>query len=549
MKQRGREESSLFGRLFPVTGRPGVRLFLFFLAFYYLTNAGWHKIGDENAVLMVARQIAMKGQVGFDSKMAPEDPYGDIVQGVNRLFYFKWSLGQSLVETPLIFIHHVLWSFIHSDHSGQSVSPAYNASEFLFLIFGPSAISAFGCLLLFWLALRLGFAQATGVLLALIYGLGTMIWPYSKSFMSETTLNVALLGGVYAVVSYTVTRQRWWLVLSGACVGFSVLTKPMALVVVPVLLLYLFAKVGPSRAARDIGTFWMIPFMVFLVVQGWHNTIRYGNFMEFGYGQGWDRFGFCTPLYVGLWGLFLSPGKSFFLYTPAAALSLTSAKMFFKDRKQEACLFLGICVVYVLPHALWCLWAGDWAWGPRFLLVITPYLILPVGWVLTGWIEKRRLTRIILGGVLVASVAVQVLGVAIHPFAFIEIRTDVTSPLMNPQIPDVTYARSYAENALISFSPMFSHLVGNWWLLKHMVFVYPFQDDAPWRALGVFELDLSKYVQKNRIIPFSWIVTLPAISPSLKTWVYGLAGIVLLTTLWSGIGLRRFFAATMYERV
>jgi hypothetical protein len=541
MKRRGREESSLLGRIFLVTGRPGVRLFLFFLAFYYLTNAGWHKIGDENAMLMVARQIATKGQVGFESKMAPEDPYGDIVQGANRLFYFKWGLGQSLVEAPLIFIHHMLWTFIHSDHSEQRVSPAYNASEFLFLIFGPSAISASGCLLLFWLALRLGFAQATSVLLTLIYGLGTVIWPYSKSFMSETTLNVAMLGGVYAVVSYTVTRQKWWLILSGACMGFSVLTKPMALVVVPVLLLYLFAKVGPSWATRDIGTFWMIPFMVFLAVQGWHNTIRYGNFMEFGYGQGWDRFGFCTPLYVGLWGLLLSPGKSFFLYTPAAALALTSAKMFFKDRKQEACLFLGICIVYVLPHALWCLWAGDWAWGPRFLLVITPYMILPVGWVLKGWIEKKRLTRIILGGILVASVAVQVLGVAIHPFAFVEIRTDVTNLLMNPQISDVTYARSYAENALINFSPMFSHIVGNWWLLKHMVFGYPFEGDAPWRALGVFELDLSNYVQKNRTIPFSWIVTLPAISPSLKTWVYGLAGMALLTTLWSGMGLRRFF--------
>jgi len=522
-------------------GGPALTLFVFFLAFYYFTNAAWHKAGDESAMLHVAGQLATKAQVGFYAEKTPDDPHGDIVQGKNGLFYFKWGLGQSLVEVPLLVFHRWAWTVTHPGHLEEEASPTYEVTEFLSLLLVPSAISAFGCLLFFSLALRLGFSRATGIGVTFIYGLGTMIWPYSKSFASDTTLNVAILGSVYALISYPVTLKRGWLVLSGASMGFAVLTKPISLVVVPVLVIYFLAKVGPKQAARDLLLCWAPPFMAFLVLQGWYNVIRYGVILASGYDEGWGRLGFCTPLYVGMWGLFASPGKGFFLYAPAALLSFFGARRFFREKKPEAWLFCGICVLLTLPHATWCLWAGDWAWGPRFLLPLTPYLILPAGYLFEGWTERHRLHRMVLGGVVLASVGVQVLGVALHPFAFIETRMDVIRPLLNPEVPDLSYAHSYAENAFTNFSPMLSHIVGNCWLLKHMMFEYDLASDAPWRALGIFELGLSRYFEGNRTRPFFWIVGLPARSSHSMGFVYPLAVINFLLVVWSGLRMGRCF--------
>ena len=206
-----------------------------------------------------------------------------------------------------------------------------------------------------------------------------MAWPYSKSLMSETTLNVVVLGGVYAAVGYSETASQ-------AVVNFVWNAHRVCFYHEECLRCgFSFARCvsitfAPSRRVLlDLVLCFGMPVLVFVGIQGWHNFIRYDSFFEFGYSFGWDHLGFSTPLSVGLWGLLLSPGKSLFLYSPVILLGLFSFRRFLNTRKNEALLFLGIILAFIVPHASWWAWSGDRSWGPRFLLPIIPYFIFPAG--------------------------------------------------------------------------------------------------------------------------------------------------------------------------
>ncbi|MBW1668184.1 MAG: hypothetical protein JRJ66_09070 [Deltaproteobacteria bacterium] len=512
-------------------------LFLFFASFYFLTNAGGYKEGDESVMSALARQIAYHGKIGFEKTQYPpeEDP---CTKGTDGLYHPKWGLGQSLVQVPFYFAHRLLWTIIPYDREDPRDSTASRFSEMLLVFSCPSGISALGCLLLFFLGLRLGFSRRASLLLTFVYALGTMVWPYSKSLMSGATLNTAILGGVYGVISYRFDHKRKWLLLSSACMGFALITKVVSFGLLVPLLAYLFFSPNRRKRVGTILVCFVLPYALFAAFQLWYNMLRYGDLFTFGYDRQWDALGFSTPFYVGLWGLFLSPGKSFFLYTPAAILGLVCLRPFLKEKKAECLLFLGVAGFFTIPHSLWVQWAGDWAWGPRFLVPVVPYFILPIGYCFKNWYGLTRPQRGFAVALVAVSLFVQILGVAIHPFSFIEIRWDIVSRFLK-ESPKYSYADTYGENAFVNFSPMFSHIVGNWWLFKHMILDYDLRKDAPWKTLGDFEVDSPKWVKGNRTIPFWWPISFSMASPRVEKWVIGLALANAMTVLLVGLRLRR----------
>lgn len=503
-------------------------LFFFFVSFYFLSNAGWYQRGDELTMLKVAKKIVSTGHLGFQLEETASKAEDDLVKGRSELYYYKYGLGQSLVEGPFLLLHQLLFEWSKPDLD-------YSVSELLFVLLCPSLISALGCVLIYSLAGLLKFSTRTSLGLALVYGLGTMAWPYSKSLLSETTLNVAILGGVYAAISYCETASRRWLVLSGMFLGFSFITKSVSAVVIPLVIAYLLARVPTRRTAGDLIGCFGIPLLFFFGIQGYHNDIRYDSVLEFGYGFGWDHLGFSTPLSVGLWGLLLSPGKSFFLYSPVALLGLFSFPRFLEGRRKEGLLFLGIVLVFVLLHARWWAWSGDRAWGPRFLLPITPYFVLFLGVLIDTWRKRSRLYQKTCLFLIGASLFVQLLGVAVDPHLFPKHRMQWVGSLVKSE-GDFPLSL-FLDLSYVHFNPELSHIMGNYWLLKHMLFSYDLWSDPPWKMIRKFGLTNSRAAEEEKVVPFWWPVAFPLISsPSLK-WVFPLAVFNLLMAVFWGLRL------------
>ncbi|MBW2028485.1 MAG: hypothetical protein JRJ31_05350 [Deltaproteobacteria bacterium] len=517
--------------------RPALWALLFFLAFYYLTNAGWYKIGDEAVMSAVAKQIVQKGRIGIEQEQLPNiGPYqDDSVMGQDGAYYFKWGIGQSLIEAPFYFLHRLLTGLPLHPNIAISDFDTTMISELMMISLCPSLISALGCALVFLLGLRLGFSKATSLFVTLIYGLGTMAWPYSKSLMSEATQNVSLLGSVYGAVCYGLSPRRRFLLLSAACMGFAVITKVLLIVLSPFIVFYVLGVRRSRRSYYDLVICFVPVMLLFLGLQLWFNYVRYNSPWEFGYDQGFDALGFSTPLYVGLWGLWMSPGKSFFIYTPIAILGLACAGVFYRKRRWEALLFLAVIVGTTVPHAMWCSWSGDWSWGPRFLLLLTPYLIVPTGFFFGKWGAKSPLKKSVVVLLILISLGVQVLGVSIHPFSYVEARTEVIHRLV--EIEEYSYKSLTIEDAIAHFSPLPSHVVGNWWLFKHMILSYDIWKDAPWNILGDFELPDLKWVKGNRVIPFWWPISFSLVSPEEKKRIGLLALANLLLVIWIGMRL------------
>ena len=76
-------------------------------------------------------------------------------------------------------------------------------------------------------------------------------------------------------------------------------------------------------------------------------------------------------------GLLFSPGKSIFVYCPAALLSLAVFQRLWGRHRNEALFVSAVALSWLALHAKLQNWYGSWGWGPRHFVTIVPCLVLP----------------------------------------------------------------------------------------------------------------------------------------------------------------------------
>ena len=152
-----------------------------------------------------------------------------------------------------------------------------------------------------------------------------------------------------------------------------------------------------------------------------------------------------TSFLEGLRGLLISPGKGFFYFSPVAILFFFSIKTFIKKHFGLGVSFVFIIVSYLLLISKYAYWHGDWAWGPRYLFVITPFLIIPIAEIFESdiWKEKKMLRRVVYG-IFLVSLIVQIAAVSV----------DFKKYFLNLQIQEkVEFNGTYLEGCIPFFAP------------------------------------------------------------------------------------------------
>lgn len=409
-------------------------LFLLLFSVFLLSYSGLLHSGDEMSMLSVTESLVKYG--GFDTNQiiwerwtagpaptVPEIPSSPFAIGTDSgnpnsqgafgrdgNLYSKKGIGTSLLAVPLYWI--------------ALETPGIGLVQTTMLL--NNMITACTGAILFLYVKRLGYLTSTSLTVSLLFGLSTMAWPYSKFLFSEPIVAFTLLLAAYLLLLFREgATSPFPLIGAAICLGMASATRINNAVMIPFFFLYSILPLSKVRGDHRLlslreqlrkrlisGLTFILPVLVALVLICLYNLFRYGNVFQSGYHPSET---FSTPLREGLYGLLLSPDKSFFIYSPILLLSIVSLPAFFKRYPAEAALGLLVFASYCLLSAKWHMWSGGLAWGPRFLVPTIPFLM---SWLAPAveLVLSKRSRLLMLGFVLLStlSVAVQLLGVSVN---------------------------------------------------------------------------------------------------------------------------------------
>jgi hypothetical protein len=316
--------------------------------------------------------------------------------------YSKYGLGMSVLAIPFYILGKVLSALLGIEAS--------MATQFTVSMIN-AILTAFSCVMIYHFALdRLNFRSSTGLFLAAGFGLSTIAWYYSEDFMSEPATTLFLLSAVYFTTNPNKESKKISLLIAGIFLACAVSCRLATLLAVPGFIFYHWIMWKDQQKVSEIGADIFraaLPVAVALIIIMAYNYVRFEDIFESGYEKG----GFGGRFLVGLFGILFSPGKSIFLYNPLTIFGCLAFKRFIAVNKKVALFFSWLIVSHLLMFSSWHSWPGGMGWGPRLMLVVMPYLIIPVGYLWEAFTKEIKLALLV---ALVLGVVVQISSITVN---------------------------------------------------------------------------------------------------------------------------------------
>ena len=351
------------------------------VAIYTMTNAGRFHIVDEVSLFAVTESVALRGEIDTNTIAwtqwvnSPGEVLGAF--GPDGEVYSKKGPMPAILAVPWYWLLH---GFARLDFTVGMLQST---------LLWNGVITALTAALLWLTAVRLGYRDRTGLVLSLLFGLTTIAWPYANQFFGEPVSALTLLLTFYGIASWLRRRHAGWMAVAGVSAGMAVTTVTAHAPMIGLLGVYALAGwwfTPPSKPEQDgtgrrMGDLvrGLAAFVVPLLIAGgllmWYNMARFGSPWDTGYHFDSGE-GFTTPLWTGLWGLIVSPYRGIFWHTPILIASLVGMVPFARRHHLEALCIAGLTALFVGIYSLWWMWWGGFAWGPRFLVPITPFWVL-----------------------------------------------------------------------------------------------------------------------------------------------------------------------------
>ncbi|MCA9908431.1 MAG: hypothetical protein KC519_07260, partial [Anaerolineae bacterium] len=132
--------------------------------------------------------------------------------------------------------------------------------------------------------------------------------------------------------------------------------------------------------------------------------------------------GFTRPIPAGLFGLFLSPYRGLFWFSPILLLALPGWWILRRRLPTTAWLTLTVVGAQSLTYAGWWSWHGGVVWGTRFLVPVIPLMAFWLAPMMDRLFNAAGIQRLgwraVFGVLLPVSLLIQVLGALFSPYPY-----------------------------------------------------------------------------------------------------------------------------------
>ncbi len=404
--------------LSPTDHMAGAAVLGLLLTVYWFTASLTFISGDELFLYDTSESFARRGSVMRNETADLDWPGHTYVEPM-----------QPLLSVPIFWI-------------ADSIDRIGNAHATLLLNLIVTSTTAW---VLFIYVRRMSYSRVVAVTVALLYGLTTIAWPYSKTYFREPLGGLALFVSGYCLLRWRQSLDdvdplphRW---LSLAFIGgtVSILTKESGVVGIPMLLLVMLigGKRLPYRRSEWLRMALMVSVMGGVAFIGLYLYTRVLGAAVFRFNpiaqmsQAYVSFSHSGLMREGIVGLLLSPGKGVFWHSPIFLLALAAPWITRKRRLQTSwpiILLLTFVIVYTLVREY--MWFGGTNWGPRYLVPVTPFLMVSVAPAVDRAISGKRWGPwwIAVAILALAGFIVQIGAVSINPLDYYSVLADTGIP-------------------------------------------------------------------------------------------------------------------------
>jgi hypothetical protein len=370
-------------------GRPVlVALLVGVAAVNFLCMPGEFLSGDPHAWRQEARSILLTGELNVGSR----PPLGERGQYFaqnerNGLYYSKFGIANALLALPPAALERAM---------GRDIGRGVYVPSLLLANLWNLLLCVALAALLYALSAAYSARPAVRALWVVAALYGTSLWFYQRAQSSEiyqtlffTALFMALLGFLRPLKTHGprgLGAHAWkCLALVWCFTGLLVLTRVLYGLLLPVIVLLGIWCAASGRpwvelrsSARALGAALLVPPALIFVLLAMVNYVKFGAPWLTGYHQWRPE----THLPVGrladgLWGFLFAPRFSIFLYFPLLVFALVGWRRFAERHRLDAVVILTIFLSFLLVLSKIPSWAGEWTYGPRYLLPMLPVLSLP----------------------------------------------------------------------------------------------------------------------------------------------------------------------------
>jgi hypothetical protein len=311
-------------------------------------------------------------------------------------YYSDKLPGFSLLATVPYFVSKQVMGL--PSHPLNERARAYWAADYWVTLFTSGLLTACtGALLVYW-ARCLGCQPAQAALFGLAYGLATPAYVYATLANGHQMSAFALFTSFFLLWKKSPRRRPGHVFLAGFLAAYASVVELSVGPVSAILGMYLLIQcIARRRPIDDFAIFCVGAAIPTLILLG-YNQLAFGSPWQMGYFHHATRefakvhnarnpLGLSMPeSFIGRLGSLLwGRHRGLTFYAPILLLTLPGWITLFARRQSSVASITFLVVVCVLiVNVFYPEWTGGWSTGPRLLVPLLPFAVLPVAGLLSG---------------------------------------------------------------------------------------------------------------------------------------------------------------------